>query len=86
MNVRFSRLHGRPVRDGDTTLGRIVDITLRADGDNLIADQLVLVPSWWWVVVVRLHPRAATTVVAADDILAITRREVQVNACRRDDR
>ena len=82
--MRFSRLRGRVVRGGDRTLGRIVDMTLRADGDDLVADQLVLVPNWWRLAPARLRPGAATTMIAAADIDTITRREVQVHACRRD--
>ncbi|ORB70897.1 hypothetical protein [Mycobacterium scrofulaceum] len=76
MSVEFSRLRGQAVRAGEATLGRIADITLRPDGDDLVADQLVLVPNRWRLAWARLHPDSATTMVPAADIVAITRRGV----------
>lgn len=79
--VIYSRLKGLPVvSDDGRVLGRILDVILTAEGEDLVVHELLVVRSRLALLAARFMPRTRADRVAAHRILAVQDRAVRLEA------
>lgn len=81
MMVTYSRLKGLPVIAGDgRVLGRILDVILTAEGEDLVVQDLLVVPSRLALLAARFMPRPRADRVPAYRIVAVQDHAVYLEA------